>query len=79
MVRLSSFLGVSMLANPDTLLTGAQAAHLVGVSRQLIQYWHDRGHLEQIDGRYRYEDVLDVEARMRHNKFSSRGKTASMR
>lgn len=74
-VRLFAFPGVSMLADPDTLLTGAQAAHLVGVSRQLIRYWHDRGHLEQVDGRYRYQDVLEVESRMRHSRYSSRGKS----
>jgi predicted site-specific integrase-resolvase len=49
----------------DTLVTQAQAARLVGVSRQLVRRWVELGHLALTDGRARAGDVLAVEARMR--------------
>jgi hypothetical protein len=49
----------------DTLLTGTQAARLVGVTRQLVYGWWRLGHLTRISGRYRAGDVLAVEAEMR--------------
>ena len=49
----------------DTLVTGAQAARIAGVSRQLVRRWEQLQHLRRIDGRYRAGDVLAVEAEMR--------------
>lgn len=49
----------------DTLLTGAEAARLAGVSRQLVRRWEQLGHLRRVDGRYRAGEVLCAEARTR--------------
>lgn len=49
----------------DTLVTQAQAARLVGVSRQLIRRWVQLDHLTLTDGRVSARDVLRVEAEMR--------------
>ncbi len=60
-------------ANPDALLTGAQAARAVGVSRQLINAWREKGWLtQQSDGKYRYADVVEIERRTRRSVHSSR-------
>ncbi len=49
----------------NTLLTGAQAAQVARVSRQLVYRWEQLGHLTRISGRYKAGDVLRVEAEMR--------------
>ena len=49
----------------DTLVTGAQAARLAGVSRQLVRRWEELGHLVRTDGKYRAIDVLKAESRTR--------------
>jgi len=61
--------------NPvDALLTGAQAARAIGVSRGLINQWRIRGHLEQQpDGRYKYGDVLRADLKVSKSGKSYRG------
>lgn len=60
--------GVAM--NLDVLLTGAQCARFLAVSRQLVAHWVSRGKLKPVkvlpNGRklYRLGDVLQVEAEM---------------
>jgi transposase-like protein len=49
----------------DTRITQAQAARLVGVSRQLVRRWVQLDHLTLAGGRLRAGDVLQVEASMR--------------
>jgi len=49
----------------DTSITLSQAAHIAGVSRQLVYRWVQLGHLTAHDGRYRAGDVLAVEAKLR--------------
>lgn len=61
-----------LTADFDAMLTGAQAARAVGVSKQLVNNWRARGLLKQTDGRYRYGDVVDVERRTRRSTRSSR-------
>lgn len=58
--------------NLNAYVTGAQAARIAGVSKQLVNYWRSKGHLEQHGGRYRLGDVLTIEQRMRANAHSSR-------
>lgn len=49
----------------DTLVTGAQAGRLVGVTRQLVRRWEQLGHLRRVSGKYRAGDVLKAEAKTR--------------
>lgn len=57
----------------DALLTGSQAAAIIGRSRQLIHAWHHAGHLPRTEnGRYRLRDVLAAERRTRHSPKSHR-------
>lgn len=59
--------------NLDALLTPSEAARAAGVSKQLLNYWRTRGHLQQQPcGRYRLGDVLNTEARMRNSVQSHR-------
>jgi len=46
----------------DTLVTGAQAARIAGVSRQLIRRWEQLGRITRMQGKYRAGDVLKAEA-----------------
>lgn len=60
-------------ADKDALVTGAEAARLIGESKQLVYSWSKRGLLtRQPDGRYRYGDVIEVERATRNNKHSTR-------
>jgi hypothetical protein len=57
----------------DARLTGAQAARLARVSRQLVRRWEQLGHLARgDDGLYRAGDVLTVERAMRNSPRSHR-------
>lgn len=64
--------------DPDTLLTGAEAARAVFRSRQLIRRWVQLGHLSPhsyaADGapRYRLGDVWAAEVATRRSPLSSR-------
>lgn len=59
--------------NLDARLTGAQAASVAGVSRQLVYWWRTAGKLTpDAAGRYRLGDVLELELAMRDNPRSSR-------
>jgi DNA-binding transcriptional MerR regulator len=63
--------------NMDARLPAHQAARLVGVSRQLINYWRAKGKLKPVDrqGRaslYRLADVMAVESAMRNSPQSRR-------
>ena len=49
----------------DTPVTGAQAARIARVSRQLIRRWEQLGHLQRQAGHYKAGQVLAVEAEMR--------------
>ena len=58
-------------------ITGAQAAEIAGVSRQLVNRWRQLGHLIPVaqHGRsplYRLGDVLTVDREMRQSNRSSR-------
>jgi len=57
----------------DARLPAHLAAAMVGVSRQLINYWRATGKI-QPDGRKRYRlgDLLDVERDMRRSPQSRR-------
>ena len=64
--------------NLDALLTGAQAAKVAGVSRQLVNYWRTTGKLRQQPcGRYRLGDVLATEAATRNSVQSHRTRQLS--
>lgn len=61
----------------DAKLPAHLAAAMVGVSRQLINYWRRSGRLEPVavDGRsplYRLGDILDAERDMRRSPQSHR-------
>lgn len=61
----------------DARLPAHQAATLIGVSRQLINYWRSSGKLEPVAHRgrsplYRLGDILDVEAGARNSPQSHR-------
>lgn len=62
--------------NLDVLLTGAEAARHVGVSRQLVRRWVQLGHLapHTVTDRplYRLGDVLEAERRTRSSRRSAR-------
>lgn len=49
----------------DTRVTPAQAARLVGVSRQLIYKWDLLGRLTKVNGKYLARDVFAAEAATR--------------
>lgn len=60
--------------NREARLTGAQAARAVGVSRQLVRYWHEHCGLEKgDDDLYRLGDVIDMEKAKRRHSQSRRG------
>jgi predicted site-specific integrase-resolvase len=66
----------------DAKLPAHLAARLVGVSRQLVHYWHTAGHLTPVavSGRqplYRLGDLLAVERDMRNSPHSHRRHHAS--
>ena len=63
--------------DPDAKLPAHLAAAMVGVSRQLINYWRTSGKLHPVayDGRsplYRLRDVLHVERATRRSPHSHR-------
>ena len=64
--------------DPDTLLTGAQAARAANVTRQLIHGWvrlgqlHPADHTDDGTPRYRLGDVWAAERTTRRSAFSSR-------
>lgn len=58
--------------NLDALITGSQAALLVGVSRQLVRRWEQLGHLTRTDGKYVVGEVLDAERKTRRSPKSHR-------
>lgn len=46
----------------DAMVTPAQAARALGISRQLVRDWYSRGRLDRTDeGLVRYGDVLELE------------------
>jgi predicted site-specific integrase-resolvase len=49
----------------DTLVTQAQAARFLGVSRQLIHRWIELGHVRLVDGKVVYRQASEVEAKLR--------------
>lgn len=58
----------------DAKLPAHLAAAMVGVSRQLINYWRRAGHLVPDEQkRYRLADLLAVERAMRRSPQSHRG------
>lgn len=58
--------------------TAQQLSERLGISRQLIGYWHARGKLARDAAkRYRYGDVLQVEKAMREHKQSHRKQLAA--
>lgn len=62
-----------MVPDVNARLTGSQAAEVVGVSKQLINYWRISGRLKRGDDRrYRYGDVLAVERDTRRSGYSHR-------
>lgn len=67
-------------SDPYALLPAFMLAEKLGVTKQLIYYWRKSGKLspaaEGMDGRplYRLLDGQRLEARMRNNPRSSRGK-----
>lgn len=66
------------LDGPDALLPAFLLARRLGVSRQLVNYWHKNGKLNQAgegkDGRplFRFLDGAELEAAMRANPRSHR-------
>lgn len=69
-----SFPGVEPV-NLDALLTGTQAARLVGVSKQLVRKWRVLGHLEPVEPDpplFRVRDVLTAERQTRRSPQSRR-------
>lgn len=59
--------------NMDARLPAHLAARSVGVSRQLLNYWRTSGKIQPDDrGRYRYGDLVMLEAAMRRDPRSSR-------
>lgn len=61
------------MLDPEARLTGAQAARLLGVTRQAVYMWRGRGHLAaDNDGLYRLGDVLAANGRMRRTPQSHR-------
>ncbi len=59
--------------NFDARLTPAQAALVLQVSRQLVNYWRTTGKIVPDDtGRYRYGDLLTAERDTRRSTKSSR-------
>jgi hypothetical protein len=59
--------------NLDARLPAHLAARVVGVSRQLFNYWRSSGKIEpDARGMYRYGDVVVLEAAMRRDPRSSR-------
>lgn len=63
--------------DPDAKLPAHLAARLVGVSRQLINYWRTSGLIQPVARRgrsplYRLADILRVEAETRRSPNSRR-------
>jgi DNA-binding transcriptional MerR regulator len=63
--------------DPDARLPAHLAARLVGVSRQLINYWRTAGLIQPVAHRgrsplYRLADILRVEAETRRSPNSRR-------
>lgn len=74
-------------ANLDALLTGAQAARVIGTDPQRIYSWVSRGNLEPAVGddvpagkkRYRYRDVLAADAATREAVRENGGRRRAIR
>jgi hypothetical protein len=62
-----------MRLDPDARLTGAEAARLLGLTRQAVYMWRQRDQLAAgDDGLYRLGDVLAVNGSMRRSPNSRR-------
>lgn len=62
----------------DARLTATQAAEAIGVSKQLVNYWRQRGHVQPNEhGLYRLGDVLAADARARRSGYSRRALTSA--
>lgn len=71
-----------MALDMDALITGAQAARLVGVTRAAVCTWRSTGRLQPQGQRgrsplYRFADVLAVERDTRRSGKSHRGPRAA--
>lgn len=57
----------------DVRLTATQSAHLVGISKQLFNYWRTAGKVTpDAAGLYRWGDVLEAERQTRRAPQSHR-------
>lgn len=55
-----------MQADEDSLVTGAQAARRLGLSRNAVHKWYYEGRLQRTgDGLYSYREVQELEKAMR--------------
>jgi hypothetical protein len=63
--------------NIDAKLPPTLAAKAVGVSKQLFNYWRQRGYVQPDEsGLYRLGDALEAERRARRSGYSSRALAA---
>lgn len=63
-----------MHADDNALVTGAQAARRLGLSRNAVHKWYYEGRLQRTDdGLYRYRDVQKLERDMRATGMAHRG------
>lgn len=71
-IPVGAFACPGVILNLDALLTGAQAARYLGITRQSIYMWHKRGEITatRVDGNwmYRLRDVLETERTLRRRR-----------
>lgn len=71
---LFAYPGVHVQADEDSLVTGAQAARRLGLSRNAVHKWYYEGRLQRTeDGLYSYREVQQVEKDMRATGMVHRG------
>jgi predicted site-specific integrase-resolvase len=65
---------VTVHADEESLVTGAQAARRLGLSRNAVHKWYYEGRLKRTeDGLYRYREVQTLEKAMRATGMVHRG------
>lgn len=76
---LLAYPGVTVNADDNALVTGAQAARRLGLSRNAVHKWYYEGRLQRTeDGLYRYRDVQELERDMRATGMAHRGTRANL-
>lgn len=76
---LFAYPGVTVNADDNALVTGAQAARRLGLSRNAVHKWYYEGRIQRTQDRlYRYRDVQRLEREMRATGMAHRGARAQI-